>query len=173
MSVDTLAAAAARVCEAIRVHAATCQREPDNAEAVVRDGEALRVVVLDYEAILAKESGWSLPLRHLGPLLMFSGDAEPPLEGGPTSTSTVQLDNAPLVEICARYRLRVTRERDLLYFVSGRFGDEVFDLKEAIEVLFKAESWDPGTYPPGLMEIDGVEVTVQGDPGSEDTTRGQ
>src|SRR5919197_3232354 len=46
------------VCEAIRRHAATCEREPRNVAAVIRDGEALCEAVLQYEAALRATSGW-------------------------------------------------------------------------------------------------------------------
>jgi len=145
-----LASAADKVCAAIRRHAATCEQRPDDVGAVVREGEALSQAVLDYEAVLGAESGWSNPIRHLGPLPVFR--AQPGRVPGRSGAVRVGIE--------AHYRLQVGDEDAVLAFVSGRFGDEVSDLGEAVEKLFKSESWDPQRYPPGLLDVEDIEVGV-------------
>ena len=66
-----LEAAAIEVCDAIRRHAKICQEEAKNVSAVVRAGEDLTRAVLNYEVTLRAISGWSNPIRHLGPLPLF------------------------------------------------------------------------------------------------------
>jgi hypothetical protein len=147
-----LPAAARAVGDAIRRHAEICQDEPGNVGAVVGAGEALCAAVLAYEKTLAAVSGWSNPIRHLGPLPLFADGAPRP---GPAGA-----DGGPTVQLTARYRLRVTDAADLTAFVSGRFGEEVADVRQAIRNLFEAEGWDPGRYPPGLLNVEKAEVDI-------------
>lgn len=158
-----LEVAAGAVCDAIHRHAETCRDEPENVSAVVQAGEVLCRAVLDYEAALRATSGWSNPIRHLGSLPLFKdrlgaveGDGEiaPPDEEGDAAFTRV--------DVAVRYHLRIDNDDDLLAFASGRFGEEVFDVREAIRVLFEAESWDPERYPCGLVKVEnvGVEISV-------------
>jgi hypothetical protein len=158
-----LAAAAGEVCDAIRRHAELCQDEPENVGAVVRAGEALIRAVLDYEAALRATSGWSNPMRHLGPLPLFENGNDRGGEDGETGQSAQEEKPAlTRLEVVARYQLRINGDDALVAFASGRFGVEVPGVREAVRVLFEAESWDPERYPPGLVDVEnvGVEISV-------------
>jgi hypothetical protein len=101
---------------AIRQHAKTCRIEPDNAAAVVRAGEALCAAVLEYEAVLAATSGWSNPLRQLGPLPVFHEEQpEPP----PNAAAASNGETGTRIEVSARYGLVADSEGDLVAFVRG------------------------------------------------------
>jgi hypothetical protein len=148
------------VCEAIRRHAATCEREPRNVAAVIRDGEALCEAVLQYEAALRATSGWSNPLRYLGPLPLFDDQrAGTPVSSNGATSPGVKTPSTR-IEVRARYTFHTDDEDELVAFVSGRFGTEVSDTREAVDLLFKSESWDPDRYPPGLMDVDEVTADI-------------
>ncbi len=162
MSDGRVLVAADAVCEAIRRHAATCERESGNVAAVIRDGEALCEAVLEYEKVLGATSGWSNPLRHLGPLPLFD-DGRAGAAQVDSNGATPQGGGASppaRIEVRTRYTLHTDDEAALIAFVSGRFGREVSDTREAIDLLFKSESWDPDRYPPGLMDVDEVAVDI-------------
>jgi hypothetical protein len=67
------------------------------------------------------------------------------------------------IDVCARYRLDMDDEDELLAFVSGRFAEEVSDLGNAVRMLYEAESWDPDRYPPGLLNVEDVLVEISVD----------
>jgi len=155
-----LEAAAIEVCDAIRRHAKICQEEAKNVSAVVRAGEDLTRAVLNYEVTLRAISGWSNPIRHLGPLPLFGDRLH--RDGGGDETGLSREWGATLtrIDVAARYRLRIHDDDALIAFASGRFGTEIADVEEAIRVLFDAESWDPERYPPGLVDVEDVGVEV-------------
>jgi hypothetical protein len=157
-----LTTAAATVCAAIRYHATTCEQEADNPEAVIAAGKALADAVLEYETVLRAASGWSSPIRHLGPLPLFREDTSShDRDGGDARSHRAQLTPTPTrARITATYLLRIDDDDDLVAFVSGRFGDDLSEVREAINTLYKAESWDPHRYPPGLLNVERVTVTT-------------
>jgi hypothetical protein len=162
-SEEILEATVVEVCRAIRRHAGICRDEPENVGAVVRAGEALIRAVLDYEVALRAVSGWSNPIRHLGPLPLFEDRL---VHGGADEAvaQSVQKSSAAIMrlDLAARYQLSIPDDDALVAFASGRFGAEVSDVTEAIKVLFEAESWDPERYPPGLISVEdvGVEISI-------------
>jgi len=155
---------AAEVCDAIRRHAEICQDQPENVGVVVQAGEALSKAVLDYEVSLRATSGWSNPIRHLGPLPLFAERVGPVGTDEQVAPSSQGRDAAfTRIDVEVRYHLRVDSDDALVAFAGGRFGVEVSDVREAIRVLFEAESWDPERYPPGLVDIENVSVEISAD----------
>ena len=117
--------------------------------------------MIRYEAVLASTSGWSNPIRHLGRLPLFDDrSTSEEVTGGPARQRANESPTVTRVEISARYNLRVRDDDALLAFASGRFGNDVQDVKEAVKVLFEAESWDPDRYPPGLLDVEDVSAEI-------------
>jgi hypothetical protein len=160
----SLEVAATRVCDAIRRHAATCQDEPENVAAVIQAGEALSKAVLEYEEVLRSTSGWSNPIRHLGPLPLFRESATPVADSDTTPHEDHTVPTRS--EVAARYRLSVDDPDALLAFASGRFGVDVSNLSDAVRALYEAESWDPEQYPRGLIRVEDAHVEIVVHPGS-------
>src|SRR5918996_5658175 len=101
-------AAAVRVSNAIRHHAEVCADEPDNVSAVVQAGEALCGAMLHYETVLHAASGWSMPVRHLGPLPLFGTERHVLAGNGQQETPSAPETEAASrtkIDVCARYRL--------------------------------------------------------------------
>jgi hypothetical protein len=158
-------AAAVRVSDAIHYHAEVCADEPDNVSAAIQAGEALCRAVLHYETVLHATSGWSMPVRHLGPLPLFGAERQVPARNEHQETPSPETEAASRtkIDVCARYRLDMDDEDELLAFVSGRFAEEVSDLGNAVRMLYEAESWDPDRYPPGLLNVEDVLVEISVD----------
>jgi hypothetical protein len=155
---DSISNAARAVCDALRHHAEACENEPNNIGRVISAGETLSGAVLQYEKALAEQAGWSNPIRHLGPPVWHEQVAR-----SATGSDALHGDEGISLVLSARYEIRVFDDEALLTFVEGRFGDRTRTIENAIELLCRAEGWDPGRYPPGLLALDGLEIDVVDD----------
>lgn len=166
MTEKTLDEVVNAVCLALRGHADSCREDPNDIATVIRNGEALVQAVLDYERALAASTGWSMPIRHLGPLPIFGAYAT--ATDGNRGTGG-DIDPARMsVQVDVRYRLRVIDADALVALASGRFASEISGLKDAIELLVKSEGWDPSRYPPSMVRAGDAKVMVSlGDLGDE------
>jgi hypothetical protein len=150
--------AAEKVCEALRIHADVCARNPEDVGAVIRAGEALVRAVVEHERVLGATAGWSSPIRHLGPLPIFdtAGDRQM-LE--PT-INTASTEGPQRVRLTARYDVVVDRD-ELVAFVHARFGHDLASWEAALRWLYEAESWDPQRYPAAVVRAEAANVRTE------------
>lgn len=158
MAKKTLDEAVNAVCLALRSHADSCRENSTDIATVIRDGEALVEAVLDYERALSASTGWTTPIRHLGPLPIFSANAAAtdvvPAAGGGADSAQAN------VKVDVRYQLRVIDADALVAFASGRYASEVSGVEDAIDVLVRSEGWDPSRYPPSMVRAGDAKVKV-------------
>lgn len=154
-----LGALAEEVGSRLADHARVCTDVEARPEDVARAGEAAVSALLAYERRLGVLTGWSNPLRHLGPVPVHDGlvDDRSAAEGALLGTAVVT------------YRVAVSDDVGLGHLVEGRGGDAPPDLAGALRALIHQDGWDPESYPSGLITLlaADVDVTIDGNSAAE------
>ena len=151
--------AAKAVGEALLRHAAVCSNSPDDFRTVIEAGEVLVSAVNVYEQVLHAQTGWSNPIRHLGPIpgLDQDGLVEPT-----SHQRTTDVDQAIAVKVSVNYKL-VVNEEALVRFVQTRVSPDPKNAGEAVDLLFRSDSWDVGQYPPSIASLQSMELQISAD----------
>lgn len=147
-----LLAAADLVAEAVRSHALACSSMPSHPASVVAAGEALVSAVRAYEELIADRTGWSNPLRHLGPRVRTDNEVEPPPDDS-VGHHRVQIDLSLKVD--------VLDPAGLANLVEGRGAVRPPTAVEGVRSLVESDGWDPGQYPSGILRLTEMRVEAQ------------
>ncbi len=153
--------AAHAVCQAVTTHAQACLDDPTNVPRIVAAGNGLVQAVLNYEARLGADTGWSYPARHLGRLPVYNGN-------GVDAVKENEAESGVRIKVGANYLVEVTDEELLAHLVEGRGGDRPASVVAGVRFLFESDSWDVWQYPPNSLrpvEAD-CEIELTGDSGT-------
>ena len=143
-----------QVCEAIRLHALACSTAADDAPRVVAASESVRRSILDYEAAVGSESGWSSPFRHLDD---DSEDDESMADAADGRDGSRSLD----VQLHASYYLHVQDADALVEYVNSEVETQNVDgAVDAVRVIFERHGWNPRSHEPALWSVDDIGLTV-------------
>lgn len=144
---DSIESSISLVESALRAHARAVQHHPENVAAIIEAGNALRQEVLEYERVLMDETGWSNPVRHLGPQPAHSrvqGLDDIDLKSG---------SDAIQVSVSAEYIVAVDSQWGIETFVEARGGERPNSIVEAISYLYECDGWDAAQYPPRRIRL--------------------
>lgn len=144
---DNIESGISLVESALRAHARAAQQHPDDIAAIIEAGNAVRQEVLKYERILMHETGWSNPIRHLGPLstgLRVQVEDDVDLKTGSDTTQ---------VTVRAEYVVAVESQWEIETFVEARGGERPNSIIEAVRYLYESDGWDVAQYPPRRIRL--------------------
>jgi hypothetical protein len=143
------------VCSALSTFSREASEEPYFPPDVVAAGVDLIDALLKYEAKLNEVTGWSLPIRHLGP--------SDRMKVALNTESAADAYSAP-IHVTVRYALNLRDRQDFAWSVESRFGEEFATVADAVRMLVSAETWDPSSFPDRLISSFQVDIDVQDPP---------
>ena len=132
---------------ALRAHARAVQHYPENVAAIIEAGNAIRQEILRYERVLMDETGWSNPIRYLGPQPAHSRAQREDSVDLKTGSNTIQ------VSVSAEYVVAVESQWEIETFIEARGGERPNSIVEAIEYLYECDGWDVAQYPPQRIRL--------------------